>query len=274
MFTNTWDTALYEGKHGFVWKYGEDLLNLLAPQPGEKILDLGCGTGQLTAKIAEAGAIALGIDADAAMIAQANANYLNSDSDLDLKLKFAVANATSFQFDITFDAVFSNAVLHWIPDVDAVIRCIYQALKPGGRFVAEFGGKGNLKYIINALNEALQELSFDSKTLTPKISDPQTLISQASHWYFPSIGDYATRLEQQKFDVVYAVLFNRPTALSDGDAGLRNWLLMFASRFLSKLSHEQKNIVIHKVEQRLKSSLFRDGVWNADYRRIRIVGIR
>jgi trans-aconitate methyltransferase len=265
MSNNTWDTALYEGKHGFVWKYGEELLNLLAPQPGEKILDLGCGTGQLTTKIAEAGAIALGIDADAAMIAQANTNYLNSE--LNLNLNFAVADAASFKFDTAFDAVFSNAVLHWIPDADAVIRCIYQALKPGGRFVAEFGGKDNVKSITSALNEALQEIGFDLPGL-----NSQALSSQA--WYFPSIGDYANRLEKQGFDVTYAVLFNRPTALSDGDAGLRNWLLMFASRFLSQLSQEQQNLVIYKVEQRLKSSLYQDGVWSADYRRIRIVGIR
>ncbi|PAX53150.1 class I SAM-dependent methyltransferase [Brunnivagina elsteri] len=266
MSTNTWDTALYEGKHAFVWKYGEDLLNLLSPQPGEKILDLGCGTGQLTAKIAETGAIALGIDADAAMIAGANANYPNSDlnPDLNLNLNFAVADAASFKFDTAFDAVFSNAVLHWIPDADAVIRCIYQALKPGGRFVAEFGGKDNVKFITSALSEALEEIGFDS----------QTLASHTSAWYFPSIGDYTTRLEQQGFDVIYAVLFNRSTALSDGNAGLRNWLLMFASRFLSQLSHEQQNLVIQKVEQRLKSSLYRDGVWNADYRRIRVVGIK
>jgi SAM-dependent methyltransferase len=266
MSTNTWDTALYEGKHGFVWKYGEDLLNLLAPQPGDKILDLGCGTGQLTAKIAESGAIAFGIDADAAMIAQANTNYFNSNLNPNLNpnlnLNFAVADAASFKFDTAFDAVFSNAVLHWIPDADAVIRCIYDALKPGGRFVAEFGGKDNIKSITSALNETLQELGFDVPALT-------------SHaWYFPSIGDYATRLEKQGFDVTYAVLFNRPTALSDGDAGLRNWLLMFASGFLSQLSQEQQNLVIQKVEQRLKSSLYQDGVWSADYRRIRIVGIR
>ncbi|NJL64683.1 MAG: class I SAM-dependent methyltransferase [Methylacidiphilales bacterium] len=266
MSTNNWDTALYEDKHAFVWKYGEDLLNLLAPQPREKILDLGCGTGQLTAKIAESGAIALGIDADAAMIARANANYLNLDLDPNINrdLNFAVADATSFKFDTAFDAVFSNAVLHWIPDADAVIRCIYHALKPGGRLVAEFGGKGNVKSITSALDEALQEIGFDSTAVA----------LYAYPWYFPSIGDYTTRLERQGFDVVYAVLFNRSTVLSDGDAGLRNWLLMFASRFLSELSHEQQNLVIHKVEKRLKSSLFQDGVWSADYRRIRIVGIR
>ncbi|BAZ41615.1 type 11 methyltransferase [Calothrix sp. NIES-4101] len=259
MITNNWDTTLYEDKHAFVWKYGEDLLNLLSPQREESILDLGCGTGQLTAKIAETGAKVLGIDADAAMIAKAKANYL----DPNLDLNFAVADARSFAFQTNFDAVFSNAALHWIPDADAVITCIYQALKPGGRFVAEFGGQGNVKSIIDALKGSLQEIDFDSQGL-----------AVSSLWYFPSIGDYATRLEKQGFDVIYAVLLNRPTKLSDGDAGLQNWLLMFASRFLCMLSPEQQKQVIHTTEQRLRPSLYRDGVWSADYRRIRVVGIK
>ncbi|MEA5570344.1 class I SAM-dependent methyltransferase [Calothrix sp. UHCC 0171] len=263
MITNNWDTNLYEDKHAFVWKYGEDLLNLLSSQPGENILDLGCGTGQLTAKIAETGAKVLGIDADAAMIAKAKANYLYPNLDLNLDLNFAVADARSFAFQTNFDAVFSNAALHWIPDADAVITCIYQALKPGGRFVAEFGGQGNVKFITDALKEALQEIDFDSQAFPI-----------SSLWYFPSVGDYATRLEKQGFDVIYAVLLNRPTKLSDGDAGLQNWLLMFASRFLCMLSPEQQKQVIHTTEQLLKPSLYRDGVWSADYRRIRVLGIK
>ncbi len=250
---NRWDAAFYQGKHGFVWQYGEDLLNLLSPQPGEYILDLGCGTGQLTQQIAIAGAEVMGIDAAPTMIEQAKQNYPH--------LQFAVADARDFQVEQPFDAVFSNAVLHWILEPDAVIRCIYQALKPGGRFVAEFGGKGNIGAIAKALYSVLSATGCAS---------PETL----SPWYFPSIGEYATRLEHQGFDVTYAVLFDRPTPLVDGDAGMANWLRMFASRFLDKLPADQQTQVIQTVEQRLKPTLYREGTWIADYRRLRVVAIK
>ena len=242
MLQNTWNATLYEGKHAFVWKYGEDLLNLLSPQPGEKIL--GCGTGQLAAKIAENGAIVTGIDADAAMVEKAKLNYPN--------LEFTVADARSFQFDIEFDAVFSNATLHWIPEAEAVINSIYCALKPGGRFIAEFGGKGNVKLITDALYQALE-------------------IKSPLSWYFPSIGEYTTLLEKQGFDVSYAVLFDRPTPLPDGEAGLRNWLMMFASRFFANSTQQE---IIKTVEEQLKPILYKNGTWTADYRRLRTVAMR
>ncbi|MBR8833741.1 MAG: class I SAM-dependent methyltransferase [Stigonema ocellatum SAG 48.90 = DSM 106950] len=246
MLKNQWDAALYESKHSFIWQYGEELLKLLSPQPGEYILDLGCGTGQLTEKIALAGAVVMGIDASSTMIEKARHNYP--------QLQFAVADARNFQVEQPFDAVFSNAVLHWIPEPDAVISCIHQALKPGGRFVAEFGGKGNVK----AITQALSSLS------------PQTL----SPWYFPSIGEYASCLEQHGFEVSYAVLFDRPTPLLDGDVGMVNWIEMFASRFLLGLSVEQKTDVIQNIEHQLKPMLYQDGVWIADYRRIRVVALK
>ncbi|BAZ15053.1 type 11 methyltransferase [Calothrix sp. NIES-4071] len=244
MLQNTWNAALYEGKHAFVWQYGEDLLNLLSPQPGEKILDVGCGTGQLTAKIADTGAIVTGIDADAAMVEKAKLNYPN--------LEFASKDARSLQFDREFDAVFSNATLHWIPEPEAVISSIYRALKPGGRFIAEFGGKGNVKLITDALYQALE-------------------IKSPLSWYFPSIAEYTTLLEKQGFDVTYAVLFDRPTPLPDGEAGLRNWLMMFATRFFANSTQQE---VIKTVEEQLKPILYKDGTWTADYRRLRIVAMR
>ena len=249
MLENCWNTTLYEGRHNFVWQYGENVLELLSPQPDERILDLGCGTGQLTEKIALAGAEVLGIDRAASMIEKARQNYPH--------LQFAVADARDFQVEQPFDAVFSNAALHWIPEPDAVIRCIYQALKPGGRFVAEFGGKGNVKAIATALDNVLNRFGYASY--------------DAIAWYFPSIGEYATRLEQHGFDVSYAVIFDRPTPLENGDAGMANWIRMFGSRFLDKLSDVQQTQVIQAMEYDLKPTLYRDGKWWADYRRIRIV---
>jgi len=253
MLKNSWNTTLYEGKHAFVWQYGEDLVELLNPNAGERILDLGCGTGQLTEKIALAGAEVMGIDSSPTMIEKAKSNYP--------QLQFTVADARDFQVEQAFDAVFSNAVLHWVTQPDAAIRCIQQALKPGGRFVAEFGGKGNIQAIASALYSALEAIGC-------------TAPATGSPWYFPSIGDYATRLEQQGFDVTYAVLFDRPTPLEDGEAGLANWIRMFASSFLAEWTADEQAHLIQTIEHHLKPTLYQDGIWMADYRRIRIVAIK
>ena len=253
MSQDFWNSALYEGSHAFVWQYGESLLELLVPKAGERILDLGCGTGQLTEKIAQSGAFVHGIDSSLSMISTARSNYPQLD--------FAVADARNFQVNEPLDAVFSNAVLHWIKEPDAVINCVAKALKPGGRFVAEFGGKGNVGAIVRALLSVLSEIGCE---------EPQAL----NPWYFPSIGEYAGLLEKQGFDVGYAVLFDRPTPLEGGSAGMANWIKMFAGGFLSGLSDNVRSHVIRTVEEHLRSVLYRDGNWNADYRRIRIVAVK
>ncbi|OKH35740.1 SAM-dependent methyltransferase [[Phormidium ambiguum] IAM M-71] len=253
MSNNMWNTTLYESNHSFVWQYGESLLELLAPQPDERILDLGCGTGQLTAKIASVGAKIWGIDADKSMIEQAQQNYPN--------LHWLIADARNFQVDEPLDAVFSNAALHWIKEADAVIQCVYQALKPGGRFVAEFGGRGNIGAIAQAIFTTLENMG---------LGNPQTL----NPWYFPSIAEYATLLEKQQFEVKYALLFARPTPLEGGQAGIANWLQMFANGILSQLSPQQQMQVIQSVQMQLRPTLFRDGHWIADYRRIRIIAVK
>lgn len=254
MTTKTyWNANLYQDKHSFVWQYGEDLLQLLNPQTGEFILDLGCGTGQLTEKIAQFGAEVLGVDNSATMIEKARQNYPN--------LHFEVADALNLQVDKPLDAVFSNAVLHWVKEPEAAIASIHQVLKSGGRFVAEFGGKGNIQQILEALYTALAAIG---------ISQPQTL----SPWYFPSIGEYVTLLEAQGFDVIYAVLFDRPTPLAEGEAGMANWIKMFASNFLLGISSEQQVQVIQEVEKSLQGKLCYQGTWTADYRRIRIVATK
>ncbi len=251
--SNNWDTSLYEDKHAFVWQYGEDLLQLLNPQPGESILDLGCGTGQLTEKIAQAGAEVMGVDHASEMIEKARENYPH--------IRFDVADARNFQVDKPLDAVFSNAVLHWVKEADSAIASIHQSLKPGGRFVAEFGGKGNVKAIATALYRALESIGI-----------PQAQVENP--WYYPSIGEYASLLEHQGFDVIYAILFPRPTPLAEGEAGIANWIKMFASPFLAGLSPEQQIQIIPVVEEYLKPTLYQQGTWTADYRRIRIVAVK
>src|SRR3978361_829172 len=135
-----WNAELYDQKHAFVYQYGESLLELLDAKPGEHILDLGCGTGHLTQRIQSLGAIVTGIDSSPEMIQQAEENFP--------EIKFSVANATNFYFEEPFDAIFSNAVLHWIKDQDSLIKTVYDNLKPGGRFVAEMGGRGNVSKMI------------------------------------------------------------------------------------------------------------------------------
>ncbi|GAB4371833.1 MAG: class I SAM-dependent methyltransferase [Elainellaceae cyanobacterium] len=248
---SSWNAALYETRHSFIWQYGEPLLELLAPQLGERILDLGCGTGQLTQKIAETGAEVIGLDADATMLNRAQQNYPN--------LEFVHADARSFSLDRPVDAVFSNATLHWVQQPGAAIQSIYQVLKPGGRFVAEFGGKGNVQFILRGLYQVLQEIGHSPEALNP--------------WYFPSVGEYASLLEQQGFDVTYAALIDRPTPL-EGEAGIANWLQMFAGSFLAVIPETERSALISAIETQLRPILYQEGKWIADYRRIRVVAIK
>ena len=238
----SWNATAYQDKYSYVWQHGEGLLSLLNAQPGEYIVDLGCGTGQLTEEIAATGATAIGLDSDRAMIAKAQSNYPN--------IPFQVADATSFEIETPADAIFSNAVLHWVTDAEAAAEKITKELKPGGRFVAEFGGHGNVKTIIDALSE-----------VTGDVLQP---------WYFPTIAEYASLLEKAGLEVVYATLFDRPTPL--GEAGLAGWLGMFGQRFFSALSEKEWQEITESVEEKARS-LYQNGEWVADYRRIRVVAV-
>jgi len=242
-----WDARLYDDKHSFVWKHGASLIELLGPQPRERILDLGCGTGHLTAQIAAAGAEAIGIDTAATMVEQARHDYPD--------LHFELADARNFAFAEPFDAVFSNAVLHWVKEPEQVIGCVRRALKHGGRFVAEFGGKGNVMAIVAALDEAFREVGAGVFEMP---------------WYFPSIAEYSTLLEQVGLEVTHAVLFDRPTPL-EGENGMRSWIEMFAGGVLAKLPPGRREEFLGSIEMRLQPVLCRDGKWFADYRRLRVL---
>jgi trans-aconitate methyltransferase len=248
-----WNANLYDAKHAFVWKHGSDVVSLLAPQPGERILDLGCGTGHLTAQIAESGAHVLGVDRSPEMIAAAQNSYPN--------LKFAIADATALPFHFEFEAVFSNATLHWVHEPERAIRGVWNALHPGGRFVAEFGGKGNVGRMQRAFDQTLVDLHLSR----PGENNP---------WYYPSVSEYATLLEQDKFEVHFMILFDRPTALAEGEAGMRNWIAMFASDYLAKVPPETREVFFQKIEGLLRPELFREGQWWADYRRLRFVAVK
>jgi trans-aconitate 2-methyltransferase len=244
-----WNASAYDDQHSFVWKYGQGVMELLAPRAGERILDLGCGTGHLTNKIAEAGAEVIGIDKSPAMIEEARKLFPN--------LRFQLGDGTDFHFDQPFDAVFSNAAIHWMKDQRAVARCIWEGLKPGGRFVAEFGGKGNIDAIRTALVSAVKAAG-ERVNLGPFAR------------YYPTIGEYALLLEAQGFRVTFASHFDRPTKLQNGEEGLRGWLLTFADNIIEALPADRRETVIVDVERQLKGRLFREGSWYADYRRIRV----
>jgi trans-aconitate 2-methyltransferase len=248
---NIWDTSLYEQKHAFVYEYGKGLIPLLQPQPGELILDLGCGTGHLTQIIAESGAHVIGIDSSASMIETAQSTFP--------QLEFHVADARNFSFESPFDAIFSNATLHWITEAEQVARCIAGSLKPGGRFVAEFGGKNCVATITSAIQDSFREL------LNRDIN---------FGWYFPSIGEYASLLEKHDLDVRSALLFERPTPLEDGEMGLRNWIQMFGNRVFHNVPDDVKQQILTRTEEKTRDRLFNNGQWIADYTRLRIVAYK
>ena len=224
-----------------MWQFGGSLVEALRPQEGERILDLGCGTGQLTAEIARSGAEVVGLDSSPEMIGQARQNYPD--------LKFVLADASNFHFDQRFDAVFSNAALHWIKDGAAVARSIAAALNPGGRFVAEFGGRGNIATILKQL---------------PKDHCP---------WWFPGIGEYASLLERHGLEVRDASLFHRPTPL-EGEHAMEDWIEMFCGSYFTSLDSKRRQEAIRELAERLRPELYREGVWTLDYRRIRVVAFR
>jgi len=226
------------------------LLQLLAPKAGERILDVGCGTGQLTQEIAAAGVDAVGVDASAEMIAAARENFPH--------VRFEVCEATAMDFENEFDAVFSNAALHWVTDQEKAISCIARSLKRGGRFVFEMGGHGNLQEILSALAQALSEVG---------IENPARLCP----WTFPRISAYASLLEARALRVDVAVLFDRPTPLDSGEEGLANWLKMFAGFGLEHLPDEKRDLAIRRVEELARPKLFHGDHWVADYKRLRMV---
>jgi len=239
----TWDPNLYDQEHSFVWRLAEEILAWLDPQPGERIVDLGCGTGHLTARIGAAGAAVVGIDRSAEMIAAARGAYPS--------LEFQEGDARTFAVDGPVDAVFSNATLHWIPEADQVAGRVSAALRPGGRFVAEFGGHGNVDAIADAARSVLE---------------PHGRFAWPSQ-YYPTPDAYSQVLEDSGLQVMRSELVERPTPLP---AGLAGWLQMFRGEILDSLPTGEVSSVIAAIEEAARPTLFRMGRWFADYVRLRI----
>lgn len=239
----SWSAEGYARNARFVADLGQPVLELLAPRPGERILDLGCGDGALTAKLVAAGAEVVGADASAELVAAARA----------LGLDARIADGQALAFEPEFDAVFSNAALHWMRQPDAVIAGVRRALKPGGRFVGEFGGHGNVAAIVTALVAALNARGLDGAARMP--------------WFFPTPAEYAAKLEAQGFRVDSIGLVPRPTPLP---TGMRGWLDTFANPFMGDIDAAVRGPILDEVQALLAPSL-RDqsGNWSADYVRLR-----
>ncbi len=238
-----WDPERYARNARFVAELGQAVVEMLDPSPGERILDLGCGDGALTLALAERGVAVVGIDSSAEQI----------DAAVEAGLDARVIDATDMPFEAEFDAVFSNAALHWIKNADAVIEGMWRALKPGGRIAAEMGGSGNVGEIREAILDALRRRDIDGSRLDP--------------WYFPTPDAYKARLENAGFVVTHIELIERPTPLPNE---LQNWLDTFAEPFLAVLPEADRPAFKDEVAEALAPDLLQaDGSWVADYVRLR-----
>lgn len=239
--TNTWARETYRQNAAYVPALGAAVFELLNPQAGERILDLGCGEGTLTEKIAGTGAEVVGIDASGEMIAGAKARGLDA----------RLMDAEQLRFEHEFDGVFSNAVLHWVRDHDAMLEGVHRALKPGGRFVAEFGGHGNLAAIQVAIRSVLARRGWNTNILR----------------YYATETEYAGRLERHGFLVQQIALIPRPTPLP---TGIRGWLDTFERATLDRIPPEELESFLQEVEDLLRAEICdREGNWTAHYVRLR-----
>ncbi len=243
MASQTWDAGKYAHNARFVAELGAPLVDLLDPRPGERILDLGCGDGALTRQIAAGGAQVVGVDASEELVRAAVAAGVDA----------RVMDAQRLGFQSEFDAVFSNAALHWMPDADAVLGGVARALRPGGRFVAELGGHGNVAAIVVALLAVVRSRPEGAQVCSP--------------WYFPTAGEYRAKIERAGFAVEKIIAFARPTVLPTGIGG---WLDVFAQPFLGTLPPAERPAALREAVELLRPALCgADGTWTADYVRLR-----
>ncbi|MGB6876276.1 MAG: class I SAM-dependent methyltransferase [Candidatus Acidiferrales bacterium] len=244
-----WNPELYVSKHSFVYEGGRDVLALLAPQPGEHVLDLGCGTGQLTQAIAESGANVTGLDTSAAMIDAARRAYP--------KLSFVQSDATNFTFPKPFDAVFSNAAMHWMNPAERAVQCVARSLREGGRFAVELAGKGHIAQLRRAVDTTWREMT-----------------GREFKWnlYSPSISQFSAG--GCGLEVREARLFDVQTKLEDGKDGLHNFLKMFGGESLRGVPENAVEKSLRRIEEIARPALSRNGSWYLDRRRIRVLTVK
>jgi SAM-dependent methyltransferase len=244
----SWDPERYERNARFVSDLGQPVVDLLAPRAGERILDLGCGDGVLTEQLVALGCRVVGVDGSPAQVAAARAKGLDAH----------VMDGQALGFENEFDAVFSNAALHWMKRADDVIAGVHRALRPGGRFVGELGGEGCVAIIRAALIAALDRRGIDGEALDP--------------WYFPDVGSYSRRLESGGFAVRWIALIPRPTPLPGDVTG---WLETFAESFTGALSADERPEFLAEVREALRPALCdAAGNWTADYVRLRFAATK
>jgi trans-aconitate methyltransferase len=245
--SDKWDPQLYAACASFVHRRAVDLVGVLAPAPGERVLDLGCGTGELTAAIAASGAEVVGLDASPEMLEAARRAHP--------ELRFELGDGQALAFASEFDAVFSNAALHWMPRAGAVAQGVARALRPGGRFVAELGAKGCVRTVRDAVSSALSRRGLAS--------------GGWMRWYFPDVAEYASVLASAGFDIRLAHLFERPTPV-EGAGGLRAWLRTFVRGLEEQLGGGAEEFLT-EVENACAPALRRGDTWIIDYVRLRVV---
>ena len=246
--TTTWNPESYAQNARFVSDLAEPLLRLLDPKPGEVILDLGCGDGVLTEKIAVCGARVIAMDMSRAQVEAARQRGLTG----------IVMNGHRLGFKQCFDAVFTNAALHWMKRPERVVASVWNCLKPSGRFVGEFGGQGNVEKIRAALHAGLRKRGIDPWTVDP--------------WYFPSPVEYSRLLTAAGFVIEYIELIPRPTRLPGDIVG---WLEVFAQPFTRSVAESDRERFLNDVRAELEPKLRgTEGNWVADYVRLRFRAIK
>jgi trans-aconitate methyltransferase len=244
----TWDPERYSRNARFVADLGAPVVELLSPRAGERILDVGCGDGVLTAKLVAMGCEVVGVDGSAAQVEAARK----------LGLDARVMDGEHLSFGREFDAVFSNAALHWMRKPDAVLAGVWRALRPNGRFVAEFGGHGCVEKIKKVLVHALNRRGIDGEAAAP--------------WYFPTVEEYSTRLKTAGFSIDYIALIPRPTPLPGDVTG---WLETFAESFTNRLPPSERPGYVAEVREALRAELCdAGGKWTADYVRLRFAAAK
>jgi SAM-dependent methyltransferase len=244
----TWSPERYARNARFVADLAEPVLELLDPRAGERILDLGCGDGVLTARMTERGASVLGVDSSPELLAAARERGIATE----------LVDAQHLTYAGEFDAVFSNAAIHWMRDHAAVIAGAYRALRAGGRFVAELGGQGNVAAIVVALGAVCAKRGRDARALSP--------------WTFPSPEHFRAQLEAAGFTVETIALHPRPTPLP---TDMHGWLATFGDAFFAGMTPRDKDAAVDEAVALLEPALCdADGRWTADYVRLRFRAVR